>query len=103
METKGFTKAEKDYMRLRVFETHKENVDIEYFRRDVSLFLLDLGVDPNIFFITIRKEIVFFETDYFNGIGINEQDFESIKESLKKENRFSGIDILYQKKFVRPL
>lgn len=55
METKGFTKAEKAYMRLRVFETHKENVDIEDLRRDVSLFLLDLGVDPNIFFYHNKK------------------------------------------------
>ena len=97
METKAFSKEEKDSMRLKVFETHKENVDREDLRRDVSLFLLDMGINPNIFFITIRKEIVFFETDYFNGIGINEKEFESIKETLKKENRFSGIDVLYQK------
>lgn len=97
METKGFSKEEKDSMRLKVFETHKENVDREDLRRDVSLFLLDMGINPNIFWITIKNEIVFFGTDYFNSIGINEQDFESIKESLKKENRFAGIDILYQK------
>lgn len=97
METKAFSKEEKDSMRLKVFETHKENVDREDLRRDVSLFLLDIGVDPHIFWITIKNEIVFFGTDYFNSVGINEKEFESIKETLKKENRFSGIDVLYQK------